>query len=595
MRTKTSTLAHAVMASILLAAGITAPPASWAAPAKAKAADLILYNAKVWTVDARQPQVEAVAVRGTRIVKVGASKDVLALKGPATRVMDMEGKLVLPGFNDAHTHFGNAAEWFFQVPLTDVNDQNLMAARIKAVAARVPKGIWITGGDWAAGAANAAEKNRKAGFEPLVPTLKAIDAVSPDHPIIFRRYDHVYFANSKALEMARLTPKTPNPAGGSYGKDPVTGELNGLLYGTAGEGLERQLPPMSTKQKLIGARAIQNDLNKVGITSITDMGRVDDVSNQQMYSVHVERSATDLRIFNALKKNGELTLRVYAMLPIESRNELIDHGIKPGSGDEFIRYGALKSYGDSGVMFKPFTANGLPSAWSYRFPTESIFAQQIVDADKAGWDIGVHIIGDKASNALINWYGDAVAQNAPRERRHRMIHWWHTTPEDIQRVGKMGFTADVQPYHLEREVALIGDTLDEERARSTHAWKSMIDAGINLTLGSDMPGSYNRLHVAPYNPLENMFAVVTRTNKEGFPAGGWHPEQRLTVAQAIKGYTYNPAWASHEENIKGSITEGKLADLVVLSKDILTLPPEEMLTTEVVHTILGGKVLDLKK
>jgi predicted amidohydrolase YtcJ len=590
MRTNTT-----MLAAILMAASIAAPHAARAAAAKAAPADLILYNAKVWTVDDKHPSAEAVAVRGARIVKVGSSKEVLALKGPATRAMDMEGKLVLPGFNDSHTHFGNAAEWFFQVPLTDVNDARLMAERIKRVAARVPKGLWITGGDWATSAANAADKNRKAGFEPLVPDLKSIDAVSPDHPLLFRRYDHVYFANSAALKLARLSPKTPNPAGGSYGKDPATGELNGMLYGTAGEGLERQLPPMTLQQRLIGARAVQQDLNRVGITSITDMARIDELSNEQLYPFYVERSATDERIFQGLRQAGALTLRVNTLLPIETEKNLERHHIKPNSGDEWIRYGGLKAYGDSGVMFKPFTGNGLPSEWSYRFPGESVFAKEVLEADKDGWDIGVHIIGDKAVNALINWYADAIEQNPKRERRFRLIHAWHTTQEDIKRAGRLGLVADVQPFHLEREVALMGDTLDDERARATHAWKSMIDAGIVVSLGSDMPGSFNRLHVSPYNPLENIFSAVTRTNKQGFPAGGWHPEQKLSVQEAIKGYTFNPAYSSREDKIKGSISEGKLADIIVLSKDILTVAPQEYLTTEVVLTILGGKVLDLKK
>lgn len=560
----------------------------------AEHADLILYNAKVWTVDDKRPEAEAVAVRGKKIVKVGSSKEVLKLKGEKTKLLDLEGKRVLPGFNDSHTHLGNAAEWFFQVPVTDVNDVQLLAKRVAEVAARVPKGIWITGGDWATSAANAANKNRQAGFEPLVPDLKTIDAVSPDHPVLIRRFDHVYFANSAALKLARLSPKTPNPAGGSYGRDPNTGELTGMLYGTAGEGLERQLPPMSLKQKLIGARAVMRDLNRVGITSITDMARLDEISNEQIYPFYVERSATDGRIFQALKKNDELTVRVYAMLPIETEKSLVDHKVRPGSGDAWLRFGALKAYGDSGLMFKPLSNHGLPGEWSYRFPGETEFAHNLIDADKAGYDVGVHIIGDKAVNALIDWYADAFRQNPARDRRHRLIHVWHTTEADIQRAGKMGFVADVQPYHLEREVAQIGNTLDEERARTSHPYKSFIDAGVVLNLGSDMPGSFNRLHVSPYNPLENIYSAVTRMDKKGFPAGGWHPEQRLTIQQAIKAYTLNPAWSSREDNIKGSISEGKLADLVVLDKDVMAIEPKEYLSTKVVYTIVDGKILDLQ-
>jgi predicted amidohydrolase YtcJ len=429
----------------------------------------------------------------------------------------------------------------------------------------------------------------------MVPDLKTIDAASPDHPVLFRRFDHVYFANSAALKRSRLSPKTPNPPGGSYGKDPVTGELNGMLYGTAGENLERQLPPATLQQKMIGARAVQKDLNRVGITSITDIARIDDISNEQLYPFHVERSATDTRIFEGLRKSGELTLRVNTILPIETEKNLVAHKVKPNSGDEWIRVGGLKAYGDSGVMFKPFTGNGLPSEWSYRFPGEEEFAHEVLEADKDGYDIGVHIIGDKASHQLLGWFGEAIKHNPSRDRRFRLMHIWHSTPADIKRAGELRLIADVQPFHLQREVALMGDTLDDERARSTHAWKSMIDAGIVLNLGSDMPGSFNRLNVNPYNPLENIFFAVTRSNKKGYPEGGWHPEQKLSIEQAIKSYTLNPAWSSREDKIKGSISEGKLADIIVLSKDILTSKPEDYLSTEVVHTIVGGKLLDLGK
>lgn len=580
-----------MLAALLCAASIAGP----AAAGNGKSADLILYNAKVWTVDDRKPVAQAVAVRGKRIVKVGGNDEILALKGPGTRVLDLEGKLVLPGFNDSHTHFGNAAEWFFQVPLTDVNDVRLMADRIAGVAARVPKGLWITGGDWGTSAANAAAKNRQAGFEPLVPDLKTIDVVSPDHPLLFRRFDHVYFANSAALKLARLSPKTPDPAGGHYGKDPVTGELNGMLYGTAGEGLERQLPPMNLQQRMIGARAVETDLNRVGITSITDIARYPDLSEEKLYPFFVERSATDMRIFEGLRKSGDLTLRVNMLVPIETEKNLVAHKIRPTAGDEWIRLGGLKAYGDSGVMYEPVAGNGLPGEWSYRFPGESAFAKEVLEADRDGYDVGVHIIGDKASHELIEWYADAIRRNPARDRRFRLIHIWHTTPEDIRHAGKLGLIADVQPYHLPREIALIGSSLDDERARSTHAWKSMMDAGIVLNLGSDMPGSYNRLHVSPYNPLENIYFAVTRTDKTGYPAGGWHPEQKLTVEQAIKAYTLNPAWSSREDRIKGSITEGKLADIVVLSKDILTSAPEDYLKTDVLYTILNGEILDTKE
>ncbi|HTD05205.1 amidohydrolase [Undibacterium sp.] len=582
----------AVFGVAFLALGLSG--SGWAESVKPAAADLILYNAKIWTVDDSKPQAEAVAIRGSQIVKVGNSRDIMALKGPSTKVMDMEGKLVLPGFNDAHTHLGNAAEWVFQARLTDVNDQKLMQKRIEEVTARVPKGMWITGGDWGTSAANSARKESKTDFKALVPDLKAIDAVTPDHPLLFRRYDLTYFANSKALKMSRLTKNSPDPAGGSYGRDPVTGELTGMLYGTAGEILERQLPPMSLRQKLIGARHVQASLNKVGITSITDIARFSDISEEHIYPFNVERSATDIKIFEALKQNGELNLRVYAIVPIETLKDLGERNITPGSGDEFLRVGALKIYGDSGIMMKPFKS-GLPDEWSYRFAGEEEVAQEILDADKAGFDVGTHIIGDKASHLLIGWYGAAAAKNPPRDRRHRLIHFWHTNMDDIKEAARLGLTVDVQPYHLIREMAAMDKGLDEERAGSAHAWHSEIAAGLHVNLSSDLPGSYNKLHLAPFNPMENIYYAVTRSDIHGLPIGGWHPEQRMTIKEAIRAYTQNPAWSSHEEDIKGSITEGKLADLVVLSKDIMTVPPRELLGTEVLYTVLGGKIVYNKK
>jgi predicted amidohydrolase YtcJ len=567
-------------------------------------ADLILHNGKVWTVEKTQPIAQAVAVSGDKIVKVGSDKDVLALRGPQTRVIDLNGRLLLPGFNDAHTHFENAVDWYFQVRLIDVNAADTMMKRLAEVVPRVPAGIWITGGDWGDLAATSAEKAGKAAsFSSFEPDLAAVDALTPNHPLLLRRYDHAYFANGKALQLARIGAKTPDPRGGKYARDAKTGALTGMMYGSAGETFEKLLPPVSHEQKLIGARGVEADLNRVGLTSIADIARVDEISQKQLFPIYTERSYSDRQIFEDLKSRGQLSVRVYAFLPLETWPELAAYKIHPGSGDAFVRYGALKAFGDSGLMFDPVKdATGLPGDWSYRFIGEDKIAAKIIEADRAGYDVGVHIIGDKAVHLLIDWYAGAAAANGaprtPRDRRDRLIHAWYSTPEDLKRAGELHLIADVTPDHMMRGVDTFEQTLGSERAKWAFAWRTMIDDGVRVNIVSDLPGSFNKLTLAHYDPLINMYEAVARKNVgDGMrvkPGAGFHPEQALTIEEAIAAYTINPAYASHEENIKGSIAAGKLADLVVLSDDIVAGPADKLLSAKVDYTIFDGKVVYTK-
>ena len=590
-----------VIRSLLFAAALAPALALAAAPA-----DLILHNGKVWTVEAKQPVAQAVAVTGNKIVKVGSDAEVLALRGAKTRTIDLDGRLVLPGFNDAHTHFENAADWYFQVRLIDVNSPELLMQRLADVVARVPPGIWITGGDWSDFAAGAKAKNGKPGdFVSFEPDLAAIDKLTPNHPVLLRRYDRAWFANGKALQLARITAKTTDPRNGKYGRDAKTGALTGMLYGSAGEALEKLMPPPTREQKLIGARGVEAQLNAVGITSIADIARDDEISQRQIYPTYVERSYSDRRIFEELKKRGQLSVRVYAFLPLDYWSELAGVGIHPGSGDALVRYGALKVFGDAGLMFEPLKDTmGLPGDWAFRFMGEDKAAAAIVAADRAGYDIGMHIIGDKAIHKLVGWYADAIKANGdprqPRERRHRLIHVWYPAPADLERAGEMHLIADVTPDHMMRDPDQLEAILGAERAKSAFAWRTMIDDGLRLNLVSDLPGPFNKASLATYDPLLNMYMAVTRKEvphagaAHGKSAKVFHPEQAMTIEEAIAAYTINPAFSSHEENIKGSIAAGKLADLVVLSGDILSGPPETLLTTRVDYTIFDGKVVYTK-
>lgn len=542
-------------------------------------ADLILHNGRIWTVDDRQPLARALAVKGDRIVKVGSDRQVLTLKGESTRIVDLDGKLVLPGFNDAHTHFENATEWFFQVRLNGVDNQQEFTRRLQQTARRVPKGFWITGGDW----------DPSNGFKP---ELAAVDAITPDNPVLLRNRDRDYFANSKALQYARIARNYPDPRGGKYEKHAASGELTGMLIGAAGEIVRAMIPPVSLEQKLIAARVLLQEMNSYGITSITDIARIEEISQRQTFHTHVERSHSDLRIFEELRARGQLSVRVHTMLPLAVWPDLARRGIKPGSGDDMIRFGTLKALADNSLMLEPFADRpDYAGGWSFRTRDEADLRQLIIDADRAGFDLGVHALGDRAVRFTIDSYQDAIAGNGPRDRRMRAIHVWYSTPEDLRRIGQMHLIADITPSHLTHEWRGMEPALGPQRAPWAHAWRTLLDSGAIVNIVSDMPGGFTKGNMSPFNPFENLYYAITRKDRSGQPQNGWHPEQSLTIQQAIRAYTLNPAYSSREDRIKGSIEAGKLADLVVASQDILTAAPEQLLSTEALMTVLGGKVV----
>jgi predicted amidohydrolase YtcJ len=581
-----------VRRAFILASALALGLATSCATVLPQAPELVFYNANVWTVDDAQPTAEAVAIRGERIVAVGSNAAVRALAGPQTRAVDLKGATVLPGFNDAHTHFGNAIEWYFQVMLMHVDTQAQMLERLREATARVPKGMWITGGDWGMVAYGRAARQGKADYLAFTPDLKAVDAVTPDHPVIFRRHDHSYFINSAGMRALRFEKAVPDPGTGRYGRD-AAGEFTGMLFGSVGELIDKQLPPMTQAQALVGAKGVAKELNRVGITSIQDMSRIEALSREQVYHSNIERSFTDTRVFGDLRERGELTVRVYAILPLRQAGGLASVGIHPGSGDAWLRYGALKDLADSGLMLEPYADNPrYRGAWTFRMVDEPFEEKLVVEADRLGFDMTMHVIGDLALRRTLDWYEAAIRANGPRpDRRQRIIHVWYAQPDDLVRAGRMGLVADVQPPALLENYAAIARSLGPERTKWASAYRTMIDAGMRLVLSSDFPGTVNRINMATYNPLENMYMAVTRQNLHGEPAGGFHPEQRITIDEAIRAYTINPAWASHEESVKGSITVGKLADLVVVSKDIRHVPSKELLETRVLHTIVGGRIV----
>jgi predicted amidohydrolase YtcJ len=561
-------------------------------PPTTEPVDLILYGGIVWTADPRRPLATAIAVAGNRIARVGDDAEILPLASEGTELVDLAGRMVCPGFNDAHTHFENAVDWHFQVALTDVNDQARLEERVATTAARLTPGIWITGGDLGDFAFTQQE-----GVTLLEPDLAAIDTLTPDNPLLIRRADHQYFANSKALEVANIDRETPDPRGGRFGRD-ADGELTGMLHGQAGEFVHRLVTPISLEQKLLGARGVMAALNAVGITSIHDIARLPAVTEETIPPVFLERSFSNAQIFQTLADRGELSVRVYAFLPLDTHDRLAGHGVTPKTGDDWLRFGALKIFVDSGAMLPPFDpadapGTGLTDGWSYRFVGEERLAELVQAGDAAGFDIGVHVQGDRGCRIAIDAFEQAALLNGPRDRRHRLIHAWHLAADDFARAGELGLVADVTSDQLLHYSTNLDQALGPARSANAFAWRRMIDSDLTVNLVSDLPGAFNKSHVAEINPLRNMYAAVTRTACDSGQSEPFHPGQAITVDEALLAYTANPAYSSREEDVKGSITAGKLADLVVLSEDIRAGAPEVLLRARVERTYLGGRLVHI--
>ncbi len=503
----------------------------------------------------------------------------MALRGTSTEVVELADRMLLPGFIDAHTHFGNAAAWAMRVGLYDARDENSACELLATAARRLPEGVWISGGDLGAAAAWDADAESRARPRPLAIDRRTLDHITTAHPILIRRIDGAYVANSLAIARARVSRDTPDVRGGRKERE-ASGELNGVFHGRAGERLAEAMPPTNLAQQVIGARVALDDLARAGITSIHDVARLDAISQRKLLHTNVERSATDLELLRELQRRAELTVRVYAFLSLPLWRETVTAGIRPRTDEVMIRFGALKAFIDGFLMEEPYADRpGDRGDFTFRFVDEKTMADDIAGADREGFDPVVHTIGDRAHRLLLDWYEAAIRANPTRDRRFRVIHAWYPSAREIERIGKLGLIADVTPQHLVNDVA-VERRLGATRARTAHAWRSLARAGARLNLVSDWPGSFNEQRATPLAPLENIALAVERA---------WHPEEALSTEEAIDAYTLNPAFASYEERRKGTISEGKFADLVVLSRDILSASVAQIRDTAVDITFLGGR------
>jgi predicted amidohydrolase YtcJ len=528
-------------------------------------ADLIITNAKVWTVDKAHPTAQAVAILGDRIVAVGSNADVDVLRGHDTKVIDAGGKLLLPGFNDAHVHFVSGGLQLESVQLNDATSKQEFVRRIAAQAKKTPKGEWIQGGDW-----------DETKWSPLsLPTKELIDPVTPDNPVFVSRYDgHSALANSTALHLAGITSQTPDPPGGAIVRD-AEGNPTGDLKDAATDIVFKVIPPLSHEQRLRAVRRALEYAASLGVTSVQNM----------------DPDYADIAAYAELLENGELTTRIYAAPLIDQVDDQVKIGIRHAFGGPFLRIGAVKAFADGSLgsrtayFFEPFSDEpGNHGLLGEGMQPLSLMRDRMMKADAAGLQMCTHAIGDQAISIILDLYADVVKAHGQMDRRLRIEHAQHMAAKDFDRFAQLKVIASVQPYHAIDDGRWAEGYIGHDRASRTYAFRTFLNHGVHLAFGTDWD-------VAPLNPLSTIYAAVTRATLDGKNPNGWVPEQKLTVAEAVEAYTMGSAYAEFQENVKGSITPGKLADMVILSDDIFSIDPARIRDVKVVKTVIGGKIV----
>ena len=546
-------------------------------------ADLVFLNGTVYTVDPDRPRARAVAVFRDRIVAVGTNSEIRPRIGRSTRIVNLEGRFVVPGFVDDHTHFAQAGALLLGANLLRVHDEQGLRDQIAAVAERLPGESWIVGGDWGAYEAweqgSSGEASASKPATQFVPNRQMIDDVSGSHPVLIRRFDRsMYLANALALQKAGIDAETPNPADGTIERD-ANGEPTGILTGTAVDLVEAIIEEKPWEQRLAESRRALAELRRYGVTSIHDITRRD-----------------QMRVYQELLRNGELSVRVWARPTLDMVEHLAAVGVETGFGNDMLKIGGLKGFVDgimgnsSALFYEPYDHDpGNSGQLRDMMYPEGNLLRLIREADRAHLVPNVHAIGDKAISMLLDMYETVIEENPAWDRRFRIIHSQVVGPDDFSRYGKLGIVAEVQPYHAIDDMRWMEERIGRERSRGAYAFKSLQMGGARLCFGTDWPGTNAAYY--PANPLLGIYAAVTRKTMTGEPPGGWFPAQILTVPEAIEAYTMGSAWAAYEDEDKGSITPGKLADFAVLSRDITSIPHAEIKDVEVVMTFLGGKIV----
>lgn len=518
---------------------------------------MIITNARIWTGNAEQPFAEAMAVSGDTIIAVGSESAVMKHSSGAGTVIDLGGKFVAPGFIDSHLHLLQGGSNLASVQLRDASSPEVFISRLKEFASTQKPGTWILGGDWDG-----------MGWESL-PRRDWIDSVTPDNPVFVSRLDgHMGLANSLAMKLAGVDNRVKDVSGGTIERD-SRGEPTGIFKDNAMDLIYVKIPDPTAEEV---DRALVAAMKYLASNGVTSAHAVDGAG----YADGLAR----------LHAGGEQITRIYYMKTISRWKEMKDQLEREGNGDKWLRAGGVKGFIDGSLgshtaaFFDPYT--DLQTDTGLYVNSEEDLYRWISESDKAGLQVVIHAIGDRAINLLLNTYERVAGENGERDRRFRIEHSQHIAPGDIKRFGELNVIASMQPYHAIDDGRWAEEYIGPERIKTTYAFRSLIDSGATLAFGSDW-------FVAPATPLEGIYGAVTRRTLDGKDPEGWVPEQKITVEEALKAYTINAAYASFEEDIKGSLEPGKLADFVVLDRDLTAVDPVEIWDMKVQQTWVGGK------
>jgi predicted amidohydrolase YtcJ len=529
-------------------------------PEAPETASLVVRDARVWTGNADQPWAEAVASRGDSIIAVGSNTEIEALIGEDTEVISVTGSMLVPGFIDTHVHFIASGSGLASVQLRDAATPEEFSARIGEFAKNVAPGEWIMYGDW---------DHTLWGGE--LPRRDWIDDVTPDNPVwVYRLDGHMALANSAALALSGVDADSADIDGGTIVRY-EDGRPTGLLKDNAMMMVEEAIPEAAAAKLDREARAAMEHVAGNGVTSVHDMA-----------------GWQSLATYRRAQGRGEMLTRIYSVVPLRDWEKLRDEVAAKGTGDEWLRIGGLKGFMDGSLgshtaaMLEPFTDE--PEDKGFLINDLDDMRDWVTGADAAGLQVMVHAIGDSAIRDLLDVFLDAVETNGERDRRFRMEHAPHIAPEDVERFAVQKIIASMQPYHAIDDGRWAEEVIGPERAKTTYAFRSLIDAGATVTFGSDWS-------VAPATPIEGIYAAVTRQTLDGANPGGWVPEQIVTVEQSLHAYTTAAAYSSFEEDIKGMLKPGMLADFVLLDRDLTQIDPEKIRDTEILRTVVGGEVV----
>jgi len=543
-----------------------------------QAADTILLHGRIYTVDRNHPWAEALAIRDGKLVAVGTEKEISGYRSTATKIIDAKGHLVLPGFTDCHVHFLDGSLSLERVNVEGISDLQEVLRRIKAYADAHPKDPWVLGRGWS-----------YPLFPPSgLPDKKYLDAIIPNRPAYFEGFDgHTWWANSKALEAAHITKNTANPPGGEIVRDATTGEPTGAIKEDAADGLIRRFIPETPRdEKLEALRAGLKHANQFGVTRIHVMGGVNPG----------EGDISDIDLLDQLRKSGELTVRFYVayrMDPPEltaaqlktieqSRQEHQDEWISAG-GVKFFLDGVIETH--TAAMLESYS--NAPSTSGSLLWDPDTYKRAVAELDRRKIQVFTHAIGDRAIRLALDAYENAAAVNGTKDARHRIEHIEDVSAADIPRFGKLGVIASMQPLHADPDddtLKVWAPSVGPDRAQRAWAWHSIQSGGGILAFGSDWP----IVTLSPWPGLQN---AVTRQTAEGEPKGGWIPSERVSLEEAIRGYTVNAAFSAHRDKTEGSLEPGKLGDLIIVSQDLFKVDPHGIGKTKVLLTMVGGKVV----